>query len=221
MADPQQDSLFREIDEDLRRDRLLKLWKQYGNAVIAAAVLLVVGVAGFQLWHGYQLGRREAAGEQFAAARELARSGADAADAFRALAGTAPGGYVFLARLREAAALAERGDHAAAAAIYRSLQADAPDQTYRDLSVLLRVQTLMSDPKAAADGAELRAALAPLAVDGNPWRFSARELLALLDLQAGQTAEARQQLALLAADPSAPAALKERAEQILAQIGKG
>ena len=41
--------IFREIEEDLQRDRYKKLWEKYGNLVIAAAVVLVLGTAGWQV----------------------------------------------------------------------------------------------------------------------------------------------------------------------------
>ena len=38
MADEPKDMMAREIDEELRRERLLKLWDTYGTYVLAAAV---------------------------------------------------------------------------------------------------------------------------------------------------------------------------------------
>ncbi len=38
--------IFREIDEEVRRDKAAELWKKYGWVVTALAVLVVVGVAG-------------------------------------------------------------------------------------------------------------------------------------------------------------------------------
>src|SRR5262249_57064316 len=42
------DSLAREIDEELRREQLLKLWEQYGTYVVAAAALLILAIGGHQ-----------------------------------------------------------------------------------------------------------------------------------------------------------------------------
>ena len=42
--------IFREVDEEVRREQLKKLWDRYGNFVIAALILVVVGVAA---WRGY------------------------------------------------------------------------------------------------------------------------------------------------------------------------
>ncbi len=49
MANPIQDSLLREIDEDLRHERYAKLWKKYGAFVIAAAVCFVFMMSGLEM----------------------------------------------------------------------------------------------------------------------------------------------------------------------------
>jgi len=95
VAEEVQEGIFREIDEELRQEHYAKLWRRYGKVVIAAAVLLVAGVAGYQGWRSWDANMRKADGERFAAAQALARaqdpSGAEAA--FAKLAGDASGGY--------------------------------------------------------------------------------------------------------------------------------
>jgi hypothetical protein len=68
------------------------------------------------------------------------------------------------------------------------------------------------------DADAIRDKLRPLTLDGNPWRFSARELMAVLAWRSGQTGEAKDQLNALAVDPQAPADIRDRAQQLLAQI---
>ena len=65
--------IFREVDEDIRRERYAKLWKAYGRYVIGAALALVIGVAATIGWREYTRAQREADGAQFAAALDLAR----------------------------------------------------------------------------------------------------------------------------------------------------
>ena len=124
MADHTQDSLLREIDEELRQEQYAKLWKRYGNHLIGAALALVLAVAGYQGWRTYDVNNRMELGERFAAAQEMAKSGetAAAAAAFAALADDAGSGYELLARLRTAAARAETGDKSGAITIYRQLR---------------------------------------------------------------------------------------------------
>ena len=93
------------------------------------------------------------------------------------------------------------------------------DPIYRDLAVLLEAMVVLQQDALPIDADAIRAKLRPLAVDGNPWRFSARELMSLLAWKSGQIAEAKDQLTALAADPQTPATIRDRAQQILAQIG--
>lgn len=215
---PEQDSLLIEIEDDLRHDQYTKLWKRYGSLVIGAALLLVVGVAGFKFWQNHQAQARLEQGRAFAAAQDLSKQGqAEAARlALGDFAAQAKPGYALLARLQEAAILARKGDAAGAAALYRRIAADGSvDQAYRDLATLLGVSQEM-DTAAPAD---LTARLAPLTVDTSPWRYSARELTALLALASGDKAKARGLFEALSKDAQVPSGVGARAADMLASLG--
>lgn len=217
------DSLIREVDEDLRREQWEKLWKRYGALVIGAAAAIIAAVAGYQGWQGYRDGRRADAGRAFAEAQALAaRDQAGAADAFARLAADGTPGYALLARLQEARARAAAGDVAAARALYAKIAADAGDPVHAGLGELLAVAAALSRPgELFVDPDQLRARLEPLARPDNPWRFSAGELLAMLALERGDTAGAKQHLDRLRADAAAPADLRTRADQLYRQLDKG
>ncbi len=221
MSELSQESLLREIDEDIRRERYAKLWKRYGKYLIAALCLVLAGVAGYSLWHERTAARRGQAGEQLAAAMALASKDRPAAEAkLNDIANEGPAGYAMLAAFQRAALLAKGdGDRQAARAAYQDLQRSATDPVFRDLAVLLEVMVVLEQDALPIDADAIRAKLQPLAIDSNSWRFSARELTALLAWKSGEVAEAKEKLSALAADPETPAALRERAQQVLAQIG--
>ena len=117
--------LFDEVDEDVRRDQLKKLWDQYSIYIVAGALLIIAAVGG---WRGYQyLEAKKAAeaGVAFDKAVELSEQNkhAEAEAAFNSLAATAPSGYRLLARLRAAAEVASR-DPQAAVKLYDDIAAD-------------------------------------------------------------------------------------------------
>lgn len=220
MSDPLQDTLFREIDDDLRHDQYLEWWKRYGNHVIAAALALVLAVAGHQAWKAWDINSRSAQAESFMAAVDLAKGGKrdEALAAFGRLAADAGAGYATLARFHEAAILAERGDRVGASTAYRELAAGADTAPlFKDLAVLLGV---LNDMDAGGNEADLTARLSALDVEGVPWRHGARELLAVLSLRAGDEAKARDILTRLGADAAAPQGVRERASEMLAVIGR-
>ncbi|MFO0998339.1 MAG: tetratricopeptide repeat protein [Alphaproteobacteria bacterium] len=210
--------IFQEVDEELRQDRALALWKRYGNYVVAAAVLLVLLTAGYVAWKDYRQREREASGERYAAAMALLAEGktAEAATAFGALSQGASGEYGALARLEEAAARARLGEMDAALKVYDSLAADRDARAdFRELAVLLSVLHRLDtiDPAAGIEK------LQPLAASEGPWRFSARELTAVLALRTGDAAKAKETYRALADDLKAPAALRARAAEMLAVLG--
>ncbi len=219
MADPVEDSLFREIEEDLREEHWAKLWKRYGHYAAGAVLALVLSVAGYQGWRAYDIATRQSDGERFAAALTLAgdKQTQAAAEAFAGLAADATAGYALLARFQEAALLAKRGQPAPAAAAYADLAQDpGVDAVYRDLAVILGAFHELNGPGAG----DLSARLAPLTADGNPWRHSAKELTAVLAVRAGDRTKARALFTALATDVTAPQGIRERAGEMLAILGQ-
>jgi hypothetical protein len=182
--------IFREVDEDLRHERYAKLWSRFGKYLIGAVVLVVVVAAIVIAWQNVTEGRRQAEGESFASALELAREGAteQAATAFNRLAENSGSGYRALARLQAAAALVKAGNTDEAVVVYDRLATDgAVDRILRDLGALLAALHRFD----AADNAEMLQRLGPLLIDGNAWRFSAREMQALVRHRSGDVALAR------------------------------
>ncbi|MAN80417.1 MAG: hypothetical protein CMM77_13315 [Rhodospirillaceae bacterium] len=215
VADHSEDSLIREIDEELRQDQFHKLWSRYGKLILIAAGLCVAAAAGYQFWVKYDLDTRQALGERFVAAQKLAETGSTeaAVKAFKDLAGESRG-YGMLARIQEAGLLAKTGDTAAAIAAYDAIAGDSgADKLYRDLAVILAAGLEVNDP--GTDTQKVKDRLAPLMAAGNPWRFSAQELAAALALRAGDKAKALEIYGDLSKDPETPARMRQRATELL------
>lgn len=209
--------IFQEVDEDLRRERALKLWQKYGNYVIGAAVLVVAGTAGYVAWRDYDRKQAEAGAAQYIAAVEQARAGeATAAPALANLARDGRGGYAVLARMQEAALKSSSGDAAGAAAIYRSVAADGgADRDLRDAAALLATLSAAD----ASDPAEIERQVAAIATPTSPWRHLAWEIAALAAAKAGNIEQARSFYTRIADDPGAPAGVRARAAEMLAALG--
>jgi hypothetical protein len=208
--------LFDEVDEEVRRDQLKKLWDQYSIYIIALAVLIIAAVGG---WRGYQyLEAKKAAeaGAAFDRAVELADQNkhAEAEAAFADLAAKAPSGYRILARLRTAAEIAAR-DKAAAAKLFDEIAADsyvgAPE---RDLARIRAAQLLLE----STTYPNMLQRLEPAAAKAGTFRHSARELLALSAWRANDATAARQWLDMIANDGDSPPGLRSRAEALQALL---
>jgi hypothetical protein len=215
---PDVSDIFQEVDEEVRREQLKKLWDRYGTYFIALAVLFVAAVAA---WRGYDYWQSKKAAEfgaQFNAAAILSEQGKhdEAEKAFARIASEGTSGYRVLARMREAAELAER-DPKAAVAAYDDLAASAATgQPLQDLAAL-RAGMILVD---SAPLAEMTRRLEPLAGAGAPFRHSARELLAFAAWKAGDTAVLRKWSQLVRDDAETPASLRSRVDVLMALAGE-
>ena len=208
--------LFDEVDEDVRRDQLKKLWDQYSIYIVAGALLIIASVGG---WRGYQyLEAKKAAeaGAVFDKASELSEHNkhAEAESAFTDLAAKAPSGYRMLARLRAAAEAATR-DPQAAVKLYDDISADRSiGASEQDLARVRAAALLME----TASYPNMLARLEPVTAPGATFRHTARELLALSAWRANDAAAARQWLDVIANDGETPPSLRSRAEALQALL---
>jgi hypothetical protein len=208
--------LFDEVDEEVRREQLKKLWERYSIFIIAGAILIIAAVGG---WRGYQyLEAKKAAeaGAAFEAAADLSEQNkhAEAEAAFTKLAASAPYGYRVLARLRAAAEVAVR-DPQAAAKLYDDIAADRSVGTPEQDLARIRAAGLLLDTTSYNNMLQrLESATAP----GATYRHTARELLALAAWRANDPSAARQWLDMIAADGETPASLRSRAEALQALL---
>jgi hypothetical protein len=212
--------IFREIDEELKQEDYLRLWKKHGNHVIAAVIVVLVGIGGFYGWRQYQDQRRLEASDRYSQAQELAASDKreDAAALFAQVAEQFGGGYRTLAELQRASLRGSAGDEAGAVAIYDKISADASAaRETRDLATILFVLHSLDSPQ--ADRAALDARLAALDTAEGSWRHSARELRALLAQKGGDVTRAKEFYTKLTDDTQAPEGIRARAAEMLAALG--
>ncbi len=216
--------LVDEVDEELRAERAKRLAQRYGGMAAGVALLALAGIGAWEGWRwNEQRLAANASGAFLAAAQGSAAEGADLAAVaaqFGQVAAQAPSGYATLARLRQAALLAETGDLPGALALWDALARDgAADALYRDLATLMWALHGLDAANGGVNAGQIEARVAPLAREGQPWRASAREVLALAQIRRGAEAEARNGLRALLADPATPQGVRDRAGRVLAGIG--
>ena len=208
--------LFDEVDEEVRREQLKKLWDQYSIYVIAGALLIIAAVGG---WRGYQyLEAKKAAeaGAAFDAAIEFSERNkhAEAEAAFNRIAATAPSGYRTLARLRAAAEAAIR-DPQEGARLYDEIAADRSVPAGEQDLARIRGAGLVLE---TASYQNMLQRLEPASKPDATFRHTARELLALSAWRANDTTAARRWLDLIANDGETPPAMRSRAEALQALL---
>ncbi|MBD8650983.1 tetratricopeptide repeat protein [Rhizobium sp. CFBP 13726] len=211
------DSFFREVNEELRSDQLQYVWKRYSRILIGIAVLVVVGTAA---WRGYEYWENHGSsqsGDRFIAALDLASKGKndEALAALSAIEKDGSGAYPVLAKMRAGSVQAAKGDTGAAISTFTAIGGDtSAPAAIRDLAKL-RAAWLLID---AGTYDQVSAQAQAMANQGQTLANSAREALGLAAYKAGNMAEAKTWFQRIAEDASAPRNVANRAQIMLDNI---
>lgn len=198
---------FKELEEDIREERIIVLWRKYGHYIIGFALAIVIGTAGYTVWKYLKHKSRIQAHISFSEAVNLVMQGKkeDALKAFHAVAKEG-GGYGKLAQLYEAALLPNSED------LYTKIsQENAGDPGLENLPKILKAAHALGK-------SEVMAALEPLTAPHNAWAPLSLELLALADLKKGDEVKAAERYIRVLKDPSITSSEQLRARMMLSQI---
>lgn len=212
------ESFAREVNENLRRDRVRDTARAYGKWVIAGVILLLIAIGAFLAWRDYQAKQAAADSEALALAiDDIGNGNVGAVRSRLAPLKDARGDAISVsAKLTDAAFALQQNDRPKALAGYKAVAEDSGiAQPWRDLATV-RQTALEYDalqPQAVIDR------LAPLAKPGNPWFGSAGEMTALALLKAGRKSEAGRLFAAIAGDKAVPDSIRGRAVQMAGSLG--
>jgi len=210
------ENLIREVEDELRSDRLRKLWAQFGPYVIGAAVLVVLAVAVNEGWSWWQNSTSARSSEEFYTALDLA-NGTDTTAATAALdkvVKEGSGAYPVLAKFREASLLAAAGKLDEAATAYDAIAAAEQSSHLRNLAYVLAALAIVDK----GDVAQVEQRVTGLVVSNNPLRNMAREALGLVKYKAGQLDAARADFQAILDDPGVSRDTTSRIGLYVAQL---
>ena len=212
------ETFYREVDEELRRDQLKTYWERYGKLAIAGVVLLIALLGGFLWWQNQKAVKAGETGMELLAAFDDVAGGnkAVAATKLDTLSKSGSDGYRAAALLTKADLAIEAGKLDDAAAQMKAIADDSKlDQPYRDLATV-RMTALQFDklqPQAVIDR------LKPLAVSGNPWFGSAGEMMAIAYLKLNRPQDAARLYSAMARDKQVPDSIRSRSVQMAGSLG--
>lgn len=207
-------SFLREVEQEVRRERLMKMVDKYGVPVLVVVGALILGTGGYFL---YQNSVREAAerdGNTYLVAERLLRGDKKAGGKkdLERLARDGSGAYVPLAKMRLAALALDAGKRDEARKLFAEAAAsDALDATLRS-HAQMQVIALDIDK---LDFTQAKNRLSKFLDDQSPWRHSAREMLALVAIREAKFDDARQILTQLLADQDAPRSIRQRVQVLM------
>lgn len=211
------DSLFREVDEAIRQDQLSRLWDKYGVWIVTGAVLIIAGVSGYKFWVYWSSEQAREAGARFVGGITHIEDGktSEAIDVFKSLAEQGPSGYRTLSMFQLAALYARDGKRAEAVKIYDELGNRTGIDEVQQNFAKIQAATLRLDD---APFEEMRTRLDKLAVTGNDWRHSARELLGLSAYRSRNFSAAERYFSTILSDQQSPANMRQRSEMMLSLL---
>lgn len=209
--------LFSEIEQDLRREQVNKLWEKYGIYLVGLAVAIVVGAAIVVGWRAWKNSQAEASSAKYDAVMAVAatQKPEEAAASLGAFAKDATKGYAVLARMQQAGELLKAGDKKDAVATLDMIANDSSISPVLQGMARIKAGLILVD---TATYDEMNARMAPLDESGNIWRNNARELLGLSAYKAGKYAEAETSFAAIIADSKASPGLRDRAHVMQALL---
>jgi hypothetical protein len=210
------DTLLREVDEELRRDRMRKLWRQSAPFIFGAAVAVILLVAGYEGYNWWTKSNSARSSDQFYAAAQLA-DGDDLAAAQQALdqvIAEGSGAYPALARFREASLLAQQGKTDEAVAAYDALATNQSSTHLRELALVMGANLLVDSGDVQAVEQRVSGSIVP----ESPMRNAAREVLGLAQYKAGQLDAAMTTFQAIIDDPLAARDLQSRVQIYIQQL---
>ena len=208
--------IFQEVDEEVRREKVQRLWRRYGGYATAAGFAILLAAGGYIGWQKYSEHRETQRAQAFLDAITL-MADPDSAKAKAVFLDLAQGsdGIAVLARFRAAALQVTAKDETSAVATYDGIAADSSvPAPFREAAALLAAMHLVD----SADQAEIKRRLESKIAAPNPWRFTALEMLALSAERAGDVEQARKIYTQLADDLDTPSGLRGRAAEMLTAL---
>lgn len=209
---------MREVDEELRRDRLTGFWRKYGLVTIIGILLLLAAAAAIIWWRDSRQAEREAQAETLTRLFETIDAGnaEQAADDLARLGESELPGYRAAALLTRAALAIEDGEEAEAIGLYGEIAADESlARPYRDLA---RVRRTALEYDRLEPAAVIRR-LEGLAEPDSPWFASAGEMAAMAYLKMGRREEAARLFTAIAKSEEVSPTMRSRATQMAGSLG--
>ena len=211
------ESFYREVEEDYRREQTAKFFKTYGAYLIAGAFVVLAIVGGYKYETQRRAAQAASGGDALSNAINLVEAGnqEEAEKAFANLAGNGPGAYRVLARLHAAAESVAKKQSESALQDYRGVADDsAAPAVLRDFA-RIQVAALSVDKESYES---LLRQLESFRSGTSEWRFAAKEILGLAAYKEGKNAEAEQLFREIMSDGEAPPGMRQRAQVMLALL---
>jgi len=212
------EAFLREVDEEVRRDQMIGIWRNYGRLIIGAIIAGVAIFAGVTMWRNYSHGQQEQQALKLQQVYDSMAAGSSPATdkSLDDLVKNGGAGYGALARMLQANKLLQTGNAKGAIARYSDVANDTSvGQPIRDLALIRQTFTEFDTlpPQTIIDR------LKPLSTKDSAWLGSAGEMTAMAYLRLNKPNEARTMFKMIAAAEQVPDSIRQRAVQAVDAVG--
>jgi hypothetical protein len=212
------ETFLREVDDELRRERLNQTVTRYGWWIVAGAVLVLAAIGGIFWYRGYQASQAEARGESLLNALDSLESGNrnGAITQIDALAESGSEGYRAAALFARANAQIGANNVNGAVATLGAIAADESlEEPYRQAALVRQTQLQFDQLQPP----QIIQRLSALARPGQPFFGAAGEMVGVAQLRMNRPDLAGPLFARIGRDETVPPSIRTRAIQIAGSLG--
>lgn len=200
--------IFREVDEAMQQEKLMKIWEEYRTTIIAAIAILILSTALTTAYRSWDASRDATETQRLMTALQSDNPQAE----IQKVIGDTRNNHDALSRMSAAGLLLEENKNAEAAEIYKSIAEDkSAPRDFRDLARILYNQN--------TEQQNLDLLKPLLANDKSPWIWHARLQAAVAAGENNDTAQALEYLQPFAISEEMPQSLKQRATALINVYG--
>ncbi|KEC55333.1 tetratricopeptide repeat protein [Bartonella koehlerae] len=183
------DSFISEVNAEFRQEKALAFWRRYGLWIASAAIIFVLMIIIYQIYHHVQMKKAGHIGDAFIEVLDFADTNHfdEAMKRLEDVKASNFGGYPFLARLRKASLLMEQGYAVKSVEIFDSIASDEKTPPILQAVAKIRAAYILVDIGSLDD---VKKRVKDMANDLDPMRMSAREALGLAAYKADKMDEA-------------------------------
>ena len=215
--DSAQKAFFREVEEDLQKEQLKKVWDKYGTLiviVVVAALSFAAGFEGFKAWRE-ELRQRDSIAYENAKILIEQQDFEAAIKVLDEIAVKAKTGYGITAAIEKATLLVEIGQKEdGILELEKVYQNSKTPKVFKDLVAIKMAGYLIDD----GSKEKILALIEPLTYESSAWRSLALELKALLFLREGNKKFAVNYLNSIINDNSAHQRIRARAVEMVSVL---
>lgn len=209
-----EDAFIREIDEELKNEKLKKIWDKYGLFIILFVVVVISATVSFETFRSWNEKRNQEFSDTYAYALNLQNQGryAEAMETLEKLQKSKKAVYSNIAEIQMANILMEQNKVEEAIAILENVVATKDFNPQMKQIAIIKLASYKLD---YAPSQEIQDMLAPLVSENGVWTNIAKELLAMLAVRENDFERAKSLYQEISVAGNTPDSLKARAQDML------